>query len=170
MPWCHREYTAEEIRRWIAVCEQALAEKSAFNFGVFSAEGMELPDGGGLNQLNKLHNFCNLGDWVRETKQQPGIATRVMPASDDFGFSVLGVTRIEIVAADGNELRNGVAKKPAPSSNAQQAIVSSAETVPWPRRWIPLCLRRSGDDGRSPELPPRAVLFRFDDRLGRVTA
>lgn len=58
MPWCHREYTAEEARQWIAVCEQALAEMSAFNLGVFSADGTELLGGGGLNQFSKLHNFC----------------------------------------------------------------------------------------------------------------
>ena len=111
MPWCHREYTADEARQWIAVCEQSLAEKSAFNFGVFSADGTELLGGGGLNQFNKQHNFCNLGYWVRESKQGQGIATRVVHALADFGFSVLGLTRIEIVVAEGNEPSNGVARK-----------------------------------------------------------
>jgi RimJ/RimL family protein N-acetyltransferase len=111
MPWCHGEYTAEEARQWIAVCEQALAEKSAFNLGVFSANGTELLGGSGLNQFNTLHNFCNLGYWVRESKQRPGIATRVVQALADYGFSVLGLTRIEIVVAEGNEPSNGVARK-----------------------------------------------------------
>lgn len=111
MPWCHREYTAEEARQWIAVCEQTLAEKSAFNLGVFSAEGMELLGGGGLNQFNQQHNFCNLGYWVRESKQRQGIATRVVQALADFGFSVLGITLIEIVVAEGNEPSHAVARK-----------------------------------------------------------
>lgn len=111
MPWCHSEYMADEARQWIAVCTQALAEKTAFDFGVFSADGTELLGGGGLNQFNKLHNFCNLGDWVRESKQRQGIATRVVQALADFGFSVLGLTRIEIVVAEGNEPSHGVARK-----------------------------------------------------------
>ena len=111
IPWCHSEYTLQEAQQWIAVCVQTLAEKSAFNFGVFSAEGTELLGGGGLNQFNKLHNFCNLGYWVRESKQRQGIATRVVQALADFGFSVLGLTRIEIVVAEGNEPSNGVARK-----------------------------------------------------------
>lgn len=111
MPWCHSEYTAEEARQWIAVCEQTLAEKSAFNLGVFLADGTELLGGGGLNQFNKLHNFCNLGYWVRESQQRQGIATRIVQALADYGFSVLGVTRIEIVVAEGNEPSNAVARK-----------------------------------------------------------
>lgn len=111
MPWCHSEYMAEEARQWIAVCEQALAEKSAFNLGVFSADGTELLGGGGLNQFNTLHNFCNLGYWVRESKQRQGIATRVVQALADFGFSVMGLTRIEIVVAEGNEPSSAFARK-----------------------------------------------------------
>src|SRR5262245_43272518 len=111
MTWCHSEYTAEEARQWFAVCTQALAEKSAFDFGVFSADGTELLGGAGLNQFNKLRNFCNLGYWVRESQQRQGIATRAVRALANFGFSVLGLTRIEIVVADGNEPSNAVARK-----------------------------------------------------------
>jgi RimJ/RimL family protein N-acetyltransferase len=111
MPWCHGSYTADEARQWFAAASQALADRSAFEVGIFCAQSAELLGGIGLNQFNRLHNFCNLGFWVRESRQRQGIATRAARILAEFGFRELGVTRIEIVVAEGNAASNGVAKK-----------------------------------------------------------
>jgi RimJ/RimL family protein N-acetyltransferase len=111
MPWCHDSYTADEARQWFTLSSQALADRSAFEMGIFCAQSAEFLGGVGLNQFNRLHNFCNLGFWVRESGQRQGIATRAARTLAEFGFRELGVTRIEIVAAEGNAASNGVAKK-----------------------------------------------------------
>lgn len=102
MPWCHAGYTADEARQWFAICERSLAEKSAYEFGIFAADGERFLGGTGLNQLNRLNNCCNLGYWVRESCQRQGVATRTLRLLAEFGFASLGLTRIEIVVAQGN--------------------------------------------------------------------
>jgi RimJ/RimL family protein N-acetyltransferase len=65
LPWCHPEYSAAEAREWFALCYQGFNDSSAFEFGIFTDDGVKLLGGAGLNQFNKQHNFCNLGYWVR---------------------------------------------------------------------------------------------------------
>jgi ribosomal-protein-serine acetyltransferase len=65
----------------------------------------------GLNQFNREHNFCDLGFWVRESRQRQGIASRAARAVTAFGFRELTLTRIEIVIAEGNILSRRVAEK-----------------------------------------------------------
>jgi ribosomal-protein-serine acetyltransferase len=111
MPWCHSDYSESHAREWFVACARAWADGSSFEFGIFAADGDRLLGGAGLNQFNAQHNFCNLGYWVRESMQRRGIATRVVRALSELGFGALGLTRIEIVVAEGNEASCGVARK-----------------------------------------------------------
>jgi ribosomal-protein-serine acetyltransferase len=111
MPWCHAAYSAAEARAWFASCAATRLDASAFEFGVFAADGRQLLGGAGLNQFNRQHRFCNLGYWVRESSQRQGVATAAIGMLANFGFVRLGLTRVEIVVAEGNEASSGVAKK-----------------------------------------------------------
>jgi ribosomal-protein-serine acetyltransferase len=111
MPWCHRDYTEAEALQWFAACTAAHAAGTAFEFGIFARDDDRLLGGAGLNQLDTAHRCCNLGYWVRETMQRRGIATRTVRALAALGFERLALTRIEIVAADGNDASCGVAMK-----------------------------------------------------------
>jgi ribosomal-protein-serine acetyltransferase len=111
MPWCHEAYSIAEAREWFAACAGGLAEESAFEFGVFAQDGGAFLGGAGLNQFNRLHNFANLGYWVRESRQRGGIATRAVEALVAFGFRDLSLSRIEIVVAQGNDASERVARK-----------------------------------------------------------
>ena len=64
-----------------------------------------------MNQFNHVHNFANLGYWVRESRQGRGIALEAVSLVSEFGFRVLGLTRIEIVVAEANLPRRRVAEK-----------------------------------------------------------
>ncbi|HUG23373.1 GNAT family N-acetyltransferase [Piscinibacter sp.] len=111
MPWCHAAYSEAEAHAWFDACHRGSAERSAFEFGIFEAQTDRLLGGAGLNQLDMQHNLCNLGYWVRESMQRRGIATRTARALSELGFRELGLTRIEIVAAQGNEASCSVARK-----------------------------------------------------------
>ncbi|HJV63338.1 MAG TPA: GNAT family protein [Albitalea sp.] len=111
MPWCCSDYSADDARAWFEECDQAWQQRSGFEFGVFADDGIELLGGAGLNQFNLDHNFCNLGYWVRESRQGRGIATRVVGLLADFGFRVLRLGRIEIVIAVDNAASSAVARK-----------------------------------------------------------
>ena len=110
MPWCVADYSAVTALEWFALCDAGLAAESACDVGVFSDDGVLL-GGVGLNQFNRLHNFANLGYWVRASHQRQGVCLRAAQASATYGLNALGFNRIEIVIAEGNEPSNAVARK-----------------------------------------------------------
>ena len=83
----------------------------AYDVGIFSAEDGGFLGGVSINQLNRQHNFGNLGYWVRQTRHRQGIATRAVLTIAEYGFAKLGLTRLEIVAAEGNGPSRRVAQK-----------------------------------------------------------
>ena len=64
-----------------------------------------------LNDINRTHNFANLGYWVRSSCTGHGIATAAARLVAKFGFQKLGLSRIEIVVALGNKASQRVAEK-----------------------------------------------------------
>ena len=76
MPWCRADYTSDDALEWFAVCRQGLEAQTAYEFGIFSEDGEEFLGGAGLNQLNRQHALCNLGYWVRSSRQRQHIASR----------------------------------------------------------------------------------------------
>lgn len=111
LPWCHADYTEEEALDWFAISRASRERRSDFGFGIFSEDSGEFLGGAGLNEINVPNNFCSLGYWVRQSRQRQAIATRCIHALTDFGFKTLGLKRIEIVVAAGNEASAGAARK-----------------------------------------------------------
>jgi len=111
MGWAHAAYTVDEARSWIAFCEAARAAGHAHEFGIFLDDGETLVGGAGLNQLNTVHAFCNLGYWVRTSQQRQGAALAAVGALTRYAFEVVKQARVEIVIADGNLPSMAVARK-----------------------------------------------------------
>jgi ribosomal-protein-serine acetyltransferase len=111
MDWAHAGYTEEEALSWFAYCDAARAAGSAHEFGIFLPDGTSLVGGAGLNHVNTLHGFCNLGYWVRASRQRQGVALAAVQALAPYAFDELKLTRVEIVVADGNLPSMAVAKK-----------------------------------------------------------
>ena len=111
MNWCRSDYSIADAEIWFALAGKNLQEGTAYEVGVFTADGKILLGGVGLNQFNRHHNFCNLGYWVRESRQGQGVATRASRALAEFGFRELKLARIEIVVAQGNLSSQRVAQK-----------------------------------------------------------
>lgn len=81
-----------------------------YAFAIFDGAN-EYVGGCGFNGFNRVHNFANLGYWVRESHQRQGIAVDAVLALSQFGFRNLGLTRIEIVVASENLPSRRVAEK-----------------------------------------------------------
>ena len=105
MPWAHDDYDDAAALAWIAFCDAARADATAYEFGIFRGDGRDYVGAAGLNQFNRLHGFCNLGYWVRDA------ARAAIRALTRFAFEHLGQSRIEIIVADGNLASLGVARK-----------------------------------------------------------
>jgi RimJ/RimL family protein N-acetyltransferase len=111
MPWAHAGYDDADALAWIAFCDAARADGSAYEFGIFNNGGRDYVGAAGLNQFNRLHGFCNLGYWVRTSAQRQGAALAAIRALARVAFDRFGQTRVEIVVADGNLPSLAVARK-----------------------------------------------------------
>jgi RimJ/RimL family protein N-acetyltransferase len=110
MSWCHDGYRGEDAVEWFERCRDDRASGTAHEFGVFDVAGA-LVGGAGLNVISAAHRFCNLGYWVRESRQRERIASRCVQALLPVAFGPLGLRRVEIVVAVGNRASEGVARK-----------------------------------------------------------
>lgn len=111
LPWCRDTYCAADAQSWFDQCAANLSAALAYDVGIFSENGDEFFGGISINQLNRMHNFGNIGYWVRQSCQRKGIATRAVRLMAAHGFNQLGLTRLEIVAAVDNSASRGVAEK-----------------------------------------------------------
>jgi RimJ/RimL family protein N-acetyltransferase len=111
MPWCHEHYSDSHAQAWIQACAENLGAGFSYDLGIFSTDDKELFGGISINQLNRAHNFGNIGYWVRQSRQRQGIATRAVQAIARFGFDDLKLARLEIVAAENNDISRRVAEK-----------------------------------------------------------
>lgn len=111
MGWCHAGFNTDDALNWFAICDKGREEGNAYEFGIFSQDGKTLLGGAGLNLLSKLHNYCNLGYWIGQPYQGQGIASKAAALLADTGFKELGLTRIEIVVAEGNHASIALAQK-----------------------------------------------------------
>lgn len=111
MPWAHANYTEAEALSWFAHCAAARESGTAYEFGIFHSESQAFVGGCGLNQLNLMHGFCNLGYWVRPSARRQGAALSAIEALSRHAFADIGLGRVEIVVATGNEPSMAVAEK-----------------------------------------------------------
>jgi RimJ/RimL family protein N-acetyltransferase len=111
LPWCHAEYSLLEAEQWMEACARNLAAGTAFSMGIFAEDESALLGGIGINQINREHHFGQIGYWISQPHQGRQIAPRAVRMMAEFGFSVLDLTRLEILVPVGNEPSRRVAEK-----------------------------------------------------------
>ncbi|MEO7107267.1 MAG: GNAT family N-acetyltransferase [Rhodoferax sp.] len=110
MSWAKPDFSDYDAICWFESCNQSRAASTAHEFGIFTTEG-QFVGGAGLNQFSPANKLCNLGYWVRQSRQRSGAATAAVLALRDLGLARLQLARIEIVVAEGNAASLGVARK-----------------------------------------------------------
>lgn len=110
MTWAKPDFSEYDAACWFDHCSQSRAAGTAHEFGIFT-QGGEFVGGCGLNQFSTINKLCNLGYWVRQSRQRAGAATASVLALRDLGLHKLGLARVEIVVAEGNLASIGVARK-----------------------------------------------------------
>jgi RimJ/RimL family protein N-acetyltransferase len=109
MAWCHPDYQRVETAEWVRATEQAWANETDYPFAIFDRATGGLLGTCGLNAIDRLNRWANLGYWVRTSATRRGVATRAATLVAGFGFRELGLDRVEILAAIGNEPSQQVA-------------------------------------------------------------
>lgn len=111
MSWCHSGYSMREAEDWLALCEKNWQAQADREFGIFDAGSNEVLGCVGVNQFNHVHNFANLGYWVRTNRTGRGVASTAARLAAQFAFRELRISRIEIVARVDNIASRRVAEK-----------------------------------------------------------
>lgn len=110
MSWARPDFSEYDAACWFASCAQSRAAGTAHEFGIFDQNG-HFVGACGLNAIQSLNKLCNLGYWVRQSRQREGAAAQATVALRDLAFQRLALSRVEIVVADGNHASMAVARK-----------------------------------------------------------
>lgn len=111
MPWCHTNYSIEEAKAWLATCQKEWSQGTSYPFLVIDPNTNEVLGSVDINQINRDHNFGNIGYWVSSSHAGKGIATSAVKMVARFGFIEVRFTRLEIVALTENIASQRVAEK-----------------------------------------------------------
>ncbi|MEZ6050337.1 MAG: GNAT family protein [Planctomycetaceae bacterium] len=110
MPWCHAEYSRGEAEVWV----EGNCGKTGTNEGhIFVIEGADgrFLGGCGLNRVDTMHRYANLGYWLRRTALRQGIATAAVRLLRDYAFARTILDRLEIIVAVQNTASQRVAER-----------------------------------------------------------
>lgn len=110
MAWAHSDYREVEAAEWVRRAGRAFADGLEFAFVVRSVETGEVLGSAGLNTIDRLNRWANLGYWIRSDRTGQGFATRAARLVSGFGLSEVGLGRIEILAAVENRPSQAVAE------------------------------------------------------------
>jgi RimJ/RimL family protein N-acetyltransferase len=111
LPWCHAGYSPADSEEFVRSRDAEWEKGEHFSFVITDTAENEFLGGVGLNSRNRIHNFANLGYWIRADASGRGLATRAAQLMARFGFEEVGLQRIEIVCAPGNLASQRVAEK-----------------------------------------------------------
>jgi len=111
LPWCHPGYSLAEALDWIARCEQAIARSEAYDLGVFCRGSGQLLGSVAINQIRPTERTGNVGYWLRRSAQGRGLALEALAGIPALGFERLGLQRLEIVIALGNQPSRRLAER-----------------------------------------------------------
>jgi ribosomal-protein-serine acetyltransferase len=111
MVWCHPGYSQGDCRAFASTCEEKWEHGESYSFAIFDAHDETFLGSVGLSQINRLHNFANLGYWVRKSCHGRGVAPAAVRLVARHGFQVLGFNRLDIVVPVGNHPSQRVAEK-----------------------------------------------------------
>lgn len=111
MPWCGTGYSVDDSMAYVATRDAEFARGEHYSFVACDLSNGAFLGSVGLNFVNRIHNFANLGYWVRSGRTRQGIATAATRLIAQFAFQELKFSRLEIVVAAENISSLRVAEK-----------------------------------------------------------
>ncbi|MGV8924961.1 MAG: GNAT family N-acetyltransferase [Ewingella sp.] len=109
--WCNEQYQLEDSRKYLIDSEQKRHRGVEFNFCLFDRASGQLIGSVGVNRINQDYKFANIGYWIRTGFTGHSLAPLAVKAAARFAFDELALTRLEIVAMEGNHRSCRVAEK-----------------------------------------------------------
>jgi ribosomal-protein-serine acetyltransferase len=111
MVWCHAAYSMEDSATFISNTEADWERGQQYSFAIIDREDGTFLGSVGINAVNHVHKFANLGYWVRTRRTRQGVGTSATILAARFGLEQLGLHRVELVVPTGNKASQRVAEK-----------------------------------------------------------
>ncbi|WP_035341369.1 MULTISPECIES: GNAT family N-acetyltransferase [Dickeya] len=111
LPWCAADYDLNTAQGWITHCDQQRHEGHSFELVMVDRTAGHFLGSVAINAINRAERLGNIGYWIRQSAQQQGLMTEAVREIASFGFGTLGLTRLEIIAAEQNYASRRVAEK-----------------------------------------------------------
>jgi ribosomal-protein-serine acetyltransferase len=108
--WAHENYSRHDTQTFLEGRFDAWERDKECGFAILDAGG-KFVGSVGLNLMDHTNRHCNLGYWVRTSETGRGIATLAAKRAAEFALTELGLIRVEIVCAVGNDASRRVAEK-----------------------------------------------------------
>ncbi|MDN0083680.1 GNAT family protein [Crenobacter sp. SG2305] len=109
--WCTPEYRLEHSFTYLLTSATNRRVGLDYDYGLIDRANGKVIGCVAINQINRVHQFANLGYWVHSDYTGRGLAGRAAWALARFGFAELGLFRLEIVVELGNSRSRRVAEK-----------------------------------------------------------
>ncbi|MEO5916652.1 MAG: GNAT family N-acetyltransferase [Luteolibacter sp.] len=110
MGWMTPEYSRVDAEKWVGHAVASWERGDAYEHLIIDAADGSIVGSCGLNHLDRVNGYCNLGYWVRSSRLGEGAACQAALLLRDFGFGTVGLNRLEIVVAVGNPFSRKVAE------------------------------------------------------------
>lgn len=124
LPWVDSMVTVENVADYILHCKKQFDEGTDFGFCIMYENKMAGRTG--IHRINRQNRIGEIGYWLADVLQGKGIVTKCCQALIHFGFTELGLNRIVIKCAVGNDKSRAVAEK---LGFKQEGILRQAEWV-----------------------------------------
>ncbi len=122
LPWVDSMQTVDNFKLYIINSRRQATNRTDFGFGIF-VNGA-LVGRIGLHHINQQNKIGEIGYWLADGMQGRGIITKCCRALINYGFTEIGLNRIEIKCGAGNEKSGAIAQK---LGFKQEGILRSAE-------------------------------------------
>ena len=124
LPWVDFMQSAENFRNFIQGAKQRIADKQEVSYMILH-EG-KVAGRVGLYYIDHQNKIASIGYWLGEEFQGKGIVTKACQEILKQGFTELGLNRIEIKCATGNQKSQAIAKR---LGFTKEGILRQAELV-----------------------------------------
>ena len=111
LPWCHPEFSRDELAAFIEISRKGWADRSQYQFAIFDVSTGSALGGISLAHIVKPNRLANMGYWVRTSATGRGVASTAVKLVAAYGFQHLDISRIEIAAIPENVASRRVAER-----------------------------------------------------------
>lgn len=126
MAWFHEDYSPADIRAWVDTTRRGWDTDDDYGLVITDRRAGTVLGACGLNKVDRVNRWANLGYWVRTTATGRGVATEASALAAHWGLGALGLNRLEVVVATTN----------APSLRVAEKLGAAREGVARSRFWL----------------------------------